>query len=128
MKLNDGNKFCNDLNSYILHEFKYKKPPLRLSRFNHTMHCNRVKIDLYLRWQPSSNSWKDDTLVIAIIGFSETRKGHGTRLLNYLLQLANVYNYKQIIIESTNDDSSGFAQKNGFTNVKDTRHWQLTIK
>lgn len=125
MKQEDISSYNIELKEYLMKEFNYKR--LYCSVCNATLCYNTVKIDLYIRWQPNSKIWKDDTLVIARIGFQEKRKGHGTDLLNFIVSLGDKYNYKKIVIECANDNSSGFARHHGFQQVENTNNWVLYL-
>lgn len=57
-------------------------------------------------------------LVIARIGFKNTRKGYGTKLLSYLKDYAENNGYVAIVIESVQtEEAFSFAIKNGFEKV-----------
>lgn len=57
-------------------------------------------------------------LVIARIGFKNTRKGYGTKLLSYLKDYAENNGYEAIVIESVQtEEAFSFAIKNGFEKV-----------
>ncbi|MBU5262085.1 GNAT family N-acetyltransferase [Bacillus atrophaeus] len=57
-------------------------------------------------------------LVIARIGFKNTRKGYGTKLLSYLKDYAESNGYVAIVIESVQtEEAFSFAIKNGFEKV-----------
>ncbi|WAT23525.1 hypothetical protein O0R52_22345 (plasmid) [Bacillus halotolerans] len=79
---------------------------------------NRLFIDsayseLMLRFNTSTKK-----LVIARIGFKNTRKGYGTRLLGYLKEYAARNDYDAIVIESIQtEEAYSFAIKNGFEKV-----------
>ncbi len=135
MKKEDISEFGADLEQHCMKEFNYKRSYCWVSPLVGTLMYAPSKVDLYIRWQPNSIVWKDDTLVIARIYLREVRVGHGTRLLNFIVNLADKYHYKKIVIECANDNSSGFARHHGFQMVekgksKDwwiTTHWVLYL-
>ncbi|MCD7910990.1 hypothetical protein KC480_05560 [Bacillus velezensis] len=82
------------------------------------IHMNRLFIDgvyneLMLRLNQHTKK-----LVIARIGFNNTRKGYGTRLLSLLKTYAMKNGYEAIVIESIQtEEAYSFGLKNGFVEV-----------
>lgn len=114
---------CEELNKYLLMNYKYKNPP---ATFNiNTIHAVRVKFSIYLRF--NNSRWRKDTLVIANLIFEEKQKGHGTNLLNFFINIASHHKIKQIGLESTNDNLKQFAKKLGFYKI-DSNNYIISIK
>lgn len=118
--------FQNDLNSFIKTNFNYKADPTRLG-YGNTLDVNRKRVKLYIRFKTNCNPWKDDTLVLAGINFQEQRKGNGRKLLSFLVNQAQKYKYQKIGIEQTNEMSTNFANKYGFKNISENKHWIVSI-
>lgn len=104
--------FCIELNKYLQKEFDYKIRPARVV-WGNKINARRAKFDLYLRYRPSNK----DSLVIARLFFEEKRKGHATRLLNFICQHAPIHNLKCIVVESPNENSLAFGKKNWLYSV-----------
>ena len=128
---NDPNKnnkitaLCEDLNEYLMHQFNYKTPPARCNPY--TISAIRVKFQIHLRYRNFKFHNEANTLVIAVLGFRETQKGHGTDLLLFFIRIADKYNIKNIGLESTNDQSNLFAKRLGFNSI-DTRNYIISIE
>ncbi len=118
--------FQNDLSSFIKTNFNYKADPTTLG-YSNTLGVNRKRVELYIRFKTICNPWKDDTLVIASIAFQEQRKGNGRKLLSFLVNQAQKYNYEKIGIEQTNEKAINFANKYGFKNVSENKHWIINV-
>lgn len=70
--------------------------------------------ELMLRLKHYSNS-----LVIARIQVSETGRGHGKKILDWITDYANSNEYKSIMIESAMTEAAiKFAKKNGFAKIQ----------
>lgn len=107
------NEFCNELNKYLQENYSYKNPPAYCN-YSTTITARRAKFDLYFRY----NYMNENILVIARLGFKTQRKGHGTKLLKFISEIANKHNIKEIYLESVNDIAYEFGKKNGFTDMK----------
>lgn len=118
--------FCNDLNEYLIQEFKYKIPPARIHL--NTIDVNRKKVELYIRYKTDTLIWQNDTLVLARLAFETRRKGNGRNLLSYFVNQAEKYDYKKIGLEQTNKYATAFAQKYGFKNLSENRHWIINVE
>ncbi|TMM58441.1 hypothetical protein FEE95_03145 [Maribacter algarum] len=103
---------CFELNKFLQKQFNYKTPPARVA-YSNKINARRAKFDLYLRYRLSNK----DELVIARMFFKEKRKGHGTRFLKFICQVAPIHNIQYIIIENPNENSLAFGQKIGFTEL-----------
>ncbi|WP_237068364.1 hypothetical protein [Microbulbifer guangxiensis] len=106
--------FIVDVNKYLLNRFNYKTPPARAG-LGFSVIADRAKFDIYLRYKPESKFWPKDTLVIARLGFVETRKGNGKSFLKFLVSKALEFNISHLGIESVNELSRSFAMKYGFS-------------
>lgn len=85
-----------------------------------TLKAFTLKYDLYFRLFPNPEAgWPRETIVIARIGFKDTRKGHGRRLLTLIAELAPEIGYQNIAIESANDSSSAFGKRFGLQPMDD---------
>lgn len=62
--------------------------------------------------------WKGDTLVIARISFRCPRQGHGTRLLQFLVEQADELGFKQIAIETPSPEEQAFGREFGMLSYK----------
>lgn len=118
--------FCDDLNVYIQDNFQYKKQPAYVHL--DTINVKRKKIELYIRFKPDSLLWKNDTIVLARIGFETQRKGNGHNLLSFLVSQAQKYDYQKIGIEQTNEKARSFAEKYGFKNAMEYEHWIASVE
>ncbi|MTI12132.1 GNAT family N-acetyltransferase [Sansalvadorimonas verongulae] len=123
MNNQDKQQFCEALNQYLMKRFQYKRKPAYISLQSGLIAAKRKLFDLYLRWLPGETEWGKDTLVIARIHFHQKRVGHGTSLLNFLIEQAPRCKYRQIAIEFANDNSAAFAKRYGFKNNAGTRDW-----
>jgi len=118
--------FCEKLREFLKDEFKYKRTSYHCS-FGVTLLMSTKRYDLYFRWLPSSDDWKNNTLVIARIGFQETSAGHGTRLLQFICEQSKTFGYEHIGIEISNHNSSEFAKHFGFKSVR-AKDWETSIE
>lgn len=118
--------FCNDLNQYLVQEFKYKIPPAHIHL--DTIDVNRKKVELYIRYKTDTLIWQNDTLVLARLAFETKRKGNGRNLLTFFVNQSEKYGYKKIGLEQTNKYAAAFAQKYGFKNLSENRHWIINVE
>lgn len=118
------------LHDFILERFSYKPRYIRTrlhSQFG-TVTAFTKQYDLYLRlFGRPDEFWPRERLVLARITFLETRVGHGRALISRLVELAPLLGYRYIGIESTNPNSSAFAQRLGFTPDEPGRNWIADI-
>lgn len=105
--------FAELLAPYLAAQFGYKRNYVTLG-LGTTVNARTLKYDLYLRVTPQRGQWTGhNCLVIARIGFTPTRKGHGRRFMVFLVECAERVGYSNIGIESTNEDSEAFGAKFG---------------
>jgi hypothetical protein len=122
-------RFADDIDRYVLNRFCYKRRCVTSS--GQTVMVNRQKADLYFRFRPTQNiHWPPDSLVIARIRFATQRVGHGTHLLDFLVQLSGKYEYTTIGIERTHDGENiqNFVGKYGFELFKSSGDWIVSVK
>ncbi|GGP26817.1 hypothetical protein [Silvimonas amylolytica] len=102
----------NELKNYLLSVFgrKIKCSPNVVSN---SIEVSSPECALYLRVGGTSVNWPKNTLVIARLGFKETRYGHGARLLRFFLETQGVHGCSYIGIESANEKAVAFGMKFG---------------
>ncbi|KEQ17539.1 hypothetical protein [Endozoicomonas numazuensis] len=120
-------KFCDDLNSFLVGRFNYKES-LAHADLSNNISAKRKAYDLYLRYKPKPIYWKEDTIVIARIFFHKTKVGSGKSFLKFLVEHSNKYCYKYIAIESMNENSKQFSDKFGFKEYKEPKNAIISIK
>ena len=106
-----------DIDCYLMERFKYRKSLVRLTVNNITTTRRNSRVDLYLRIRRIESQFPPDCLIIARLGFSKERVGHGTHFLSFLTEVARKYGFNHIGIECANDKSSAFAKKLGFYSI-----------
>lgn len=97
---------------------------VHFSKLNNTICFREGKNEFYLRFKPQTG-WPENSIVIARIGFSEQRVGHGTNFLRFLVEHSQKYGIDNIFIEYANENCGKFAQKYGFTRWSND-HWYIT--
>ncbi|UUD64504.1 GNAT family N-acetyltransferase [Pseudomonas seleniipraecipitans] len=108
--------FAALLKEHLKKRFDYKR--LRVSQsLSRTVFAKTAKYELYFRVTPlaSNHGWDNHTLVIARICFRDQRQGHGTALLQFLVDIAGKLPYTHIGIEQANPDATAFGTRFGFT-------------
>ncbi|WP_287565189.1 GNAT family N-acetyltransferase [Parabacteroides sp.] len=106
-----------DIDRYLMERFKYRKSLVRLTMDNIITTRRNSRIDLYLRIRRVESRFPPDCLIIARLGFSKERTGHGTHFLRFLTKVARKYGFNHIGIECANDKSGAFAKKLGFRSI-----------
>lgn len=106
-----------DINRYLMERFKYRKSLVYLTIDNVITTRKNSRIDLYLRVRKVESLFSPDCLIIARLGFSKERIGHGTHFLRFLTRIALKYGFMYIGIECANTKSSTFAKKLGFNSI-----------
>lgn len=106
-----------DIDCYLMERFKYRKPLVRLTVDNVMSTRRNSRVDLYLRIRRIESRFPPDCLIIARLGFSKERAGHGTHFIRFLTEVARKYSFNHIGIECANDKSSAFAKKLGFYSI-----------
>ena len=106
-----------DIDRYLMERLKYRKSLVRLTVDNVITSRRNSRIDLYLRIRKVKSLFPPDCLIIARLGFSKERIGHGTHFLRFLTGLALKYGFRYIGIECANIKSGAFAKKLGFNSI-----------
>ncbi|MEG0693196.1 MAG: hypothetical protein RR444_08980 [Oscillospiraceae bacterium] len=106
-----------DIDRYLMERFKYRKSLVRLTVDNVIATRRNSRIDLYLRIRKVESLSPPDGLIIARLGFSKERIGHGTHFLRFLTGIALKYGFRYIGIECANMKSGAFAKKLGFCSI-----------
>lgn len=106
-----------DIDRYLMERLKYRKSLVRLTVDNIITSRRNSRIDLYLRIRKVKSLFPPDCLIIARLGFSKERIGHGTHFLRFLTGLALKYGFRYIGIECANIKSGAFAKKLGFNSI-----------
>lgn len=104
----------NDIDRYLMERFKYRKSLVWLTVDNIIATRRNSRVDLYLRIRKVESRFPPDCLIIARLGFSKERIGHGTHFIRFLTEVARKYGFNHIGIECANDKSGAFAKKLGF--------------
>lgn len=115
-----------DIDRYLMKRFKYRKSLVYLTLDNVITTRRNSRIDLYLRIRKVESLFPPDCLIIARLGFSKERIGHGTHYLRFLTGIALRYGFRYIGIECANTKSSTFAKKLGFNSI-DGENYAITV-
>ena len=107
----------NDIHRYLMERFKYRKSLVCLTIDNVIITRRNSRIDLYLRIRKVESIFPPDCLIIARLGFSKERTGHGTHFLRFMTGVALKYGFRYIGIECANTKSGAFAKKLGFNSI-----------
>lgn len=107
----------NDIDRYLMERFKYRRSLVYLTVDNVIATRRNSRIDLYLRIRRVESLFPPDCLIIARLGFSKERIGHGTHFLRFLTRIALKYGFRYIGIECANERSDAFAKKLGFCSI-----------
>ena len=107
----------NDIDRYLMERFKYRKSLVCLTIDNVIITRRNSRIDLYLRIRKFESIFPPDCLIIARLGFSKERTGHGTHFLRFMTGVALKYGFRYIGIECANTKSGAFAKKLGFNSI-----------
>lgn len=103
-----------DIDRYLMERFKYRKSLVWLTVDNIIATRRNSRVDLYLRIRKVESRFPPDCMIIAQLGFSKERIGHGTHFIRFLTGIARKYGFKHIGIECANIKSGTFAKKLGF--------------
>lgn len=96
--------FYADLDAHLKSEFAYKKRITVHGLGSSTLEAKRKAFWLYFRYSTDDYLGKA-TLIIAAFSFREKGKGHGTRLMTFLVNIAPKYKYRFICIENIGESS-----------------------
>lgn len=119
-------KLIPELKTFLLERFSYKPRYVqrRVWRTFGTVSALSKQFDIYIRMFIKPDSfWPRECLVLARIGFEQQRAGHGRALVARMVELAPVFGYRYLAIESANNNAAAFAQRLGFTPYENGRHW-----
>lgn len=119
-------KLRADIDRYLMERFKYRKSLVYLTIDNVITTRRNSRIDLYLRVRKIKSLFPPDCLIIARLGFSKERIGHGTHFLRFLTRIALKYRFRYIGIECANEKSDAFAKKLGFCSI-DGENYAITV-
>lgn len=111
-----------DIDRYLMERFKYRRSLVYLTVDNVIATRRNSRIDLYLRIRKVKSRFPPDCLIIARLGFSKERMGHGTHFLWFLTEIALKYGFRHIGIECANTKSGAFAKKLGFNSIDDENY------
>lgn len=106
-----------DIDRYLMERFKYRKSLAFLTVDNVIANRRNSRVDLYLRIRRIESNFPPDCLIIARLGFSKERVGHGTHFLQFLTEATRKHGFSHIGIECANAKSSSFAKKLGFYSI-----------
>lgn len=106
-----------DIDRYLMERFKYRKSLVRLTVDNVITTRRNNRVDLHLRVRKVESIFPPDCLIIARLGFSKERTGHGTHFLRFLTEVALKHGFRYIGIECANTKSSALANKLGFYSI-----------
>mgnify|MGYP000879207352 CR=1 FL=1 len=124
--MNEYEEIRKEIDTYLMKRFRYRRSLVYLTPDNIVTTRRNSRIDLYLRIRRVKSLFPPDCLIIARIGFNKERIGHGSHFVRFLSGIALKYGYKHIGIESTNEKSSSFAEKLGFS--IDGSNYAITVK
>ena len=106
-----------EIDRYLMERFRYRNSLVRLTVDNIVTTRRNSRVDLYLRIRRSESQFPPDCLIIARLGFSKERIGHGTHFIRFLTVIARKYGFNHISIECANIKSSRLAEKLGFYSI-----------
>mgnify|MGYP000369161538 CR=1 FL=1 len=115
--MNEYEEIRKEIDSYLMKRFKYRLSLVHLTPDNIVATRRNSRIDLYLRIRRVASLFPPDCLIIARLGFSKERVGHGSHFICFLSEVALKYGFKHIGIESTNEKSASLARKLGFYSI-----------
>lgn len=115
--MNEYEEIRKEIDIYLMNRFKYRLSLVHLTPDNIVTTRRNSRIDLYLRIRRIENLFPPDCLIIARLGFSKERIGHGSHFMRFLSGIALKYGFKHIGLESTNEKSASLAWKLGFQSI-----------
>lgn len=115
-----------DIDRYLMERFKFRRSLVYLTVDNVVTTRRNCRIDLYLHIRRVKSLFPPDRLIIARLGFSKERIGHGTHFLRFLTGIALKYGFRHIGIECANIKSSIFAKRLGFNSIDD-ENYSITV-
>lgn len=115
-----------DIDRYLMERFKYNKSLVRLTVDNIITTRRNSRVDLYLRIRRIESRFPPDCLIIARLGFSKGRIGHGTHFIRFLTGIAQKHGFNHIGIECANAKSGAFSKKLGFYSI-DGENYAISV-
>ena len=115
-----------DIDCYLMERFKNRKSLVRLTVDNIITTRRNSRVDLYLRIRKVESRFPPDCLIIARLGFSKERIGHGAHFIRFLTEVARKYGFNYIGIECANNKSGAFAKKLGFYSI-DSDNYAIAV-
>lgn len=115
--MNEYETIRQEIDNYLMERFKYRLSLVYLTPDNIVATRKNKRVDLYLRIRKVESIFPPDCLIIARIGFSKERVGHGAHFVKFLTEIAVKNGFKHIGIESANEKSSSFAEKLRFRSI-----------
>ena len=106
-----------EIDRYLMERFKYRKSLVFLIVDKIIATRRNSRVDLYLRIRKVESRFPPDCLIIARLGFSKERIGHGTHFLRLLTGVTRKYGFNYIGIECAKIKSGAFAKKLGFYSI-----------
>ena len=121
-------EFISALEVFLKQQFNYRTQVCQKG-LGPTVMASRHAVALYVRYKPAHFAVDfDRPIVITRMGFHKTRHGHGRALLSFLVEQAEKFGLGSVVLESTNEESSAFAQKFGFIKCsRIRRNWHVPI-
>lgn len=115
--MNGYEEIRKEIDNYLMKRFKYRLSLVYLTFDNVITTRRNSRIDLYLRIRRVESLFPPDCLIIARLGFSKERVGHGAHFIRFLSEIALKYGFRYIGLESVNEKSRSFAEKLGFYSI-----------
>ena len=125
--MNEYEEIRKEVDIYLMKRFRYRSSLVSLTPDNIVTTRRNSRIDFYLRIRRVKSLFPPDCFIIARIGFSKERIGHGSNFVRFLSETALKYGYKHIGIELTNEKSRSFAEKLGFYSI-DGSNYAISVK
>jgi len=120
--MNECEEIQKAIDIFLMKRFRYRRSLVYLTPDNIVTARRNSRIDLYLRIRRVKSFFPPDCLIIARLGFSKERVGHGSHFVRFLAKIALKHDFKYIGLESTNEKSASFARKLGFYSIDDSNY------
>jgi hypothetical protein len=113
-----GKDIFSAFQSYFAGEFS---DDFKSERENARMFLKGSEFNIMLRYKPLGYLDYKQSLVIAVLAFTDSRAGHGTNLMNFIHSIAGKFELEHIIFECVGTESRLFAEAHDFvkTSVED---------
>jgi hypothetical protein len=113
-----GKDIFSTFQSYFAGEFS---DDFKSERENARMFLKGSEFNIMLRYKPLGYLDYKQSLVIAVLAFTDSRAGHGTNLMNFIHSIAGKFELEHIIFECVGTESRLFAEAHDFvkTSVED---------